>query len=158
MSERKGVLERVRLFVRDWGNMIMGGRGQYIQKGGFSKQVYRATGETVGGFKVIEHVSKNNASLPQMSNTPGVVYVLKSKGRYKSIGIYGQDRRLQKEIEITHGHKNRPKSGQKEHLSRGVAHVHNIRGGRENNVRYMTKKEIKKYGQAVIEMGGRVSE
>lgn len=36
--------------------------------------------------------------------------------------------------------------------------VHNIRGGRENNVRYMTKKEIKKYGDAIIAMGGKISE
>ena len=36
--------------------------------------------------------------------------------------------------------------------------VHNIRGSRENNVRYMTKKEIKKYGDAIIAMGGKISE
>ena len=136
----------------------MGGRGAYLQRGGFSVQEYQATGETVGGFKVIEHKTKKNAPLPQMSVAPDAVYVLKSSGRLKAIGIYGKDRRLKKEIEIAHGHKNRYKDGHVKILKRGIAHVHHINGGRENNVRYMTGKEIKKYGEAVIEMGGRVSE
>lgn len=40
----------------------------------------------------------------------------------------------------------------------GIAHVHNINGGREANVRYMTLKEIKKYGKAIEGMGGKVRE
>ncbi len=136
----------------------MGGRGAYSSKGGFSTQEYRSTGETIKGIKVIEQIKPGNAKLPQMSNTPNTEYILKSNGVYKSLGIYGSDRRLQKEIEIRHGHTNRPKSGKKEKLKKGVAHVHNIKGGRGNNVRYMTKKEIKKYGKAVIAMGGKISE
>jgi hypothetical protein len=133
----------------------MGGRGAYFQKGGFRSYEYQATGETMGGFKVIEHKSKPNAGLPTMSNSPNAVYILKSHGYYKSIGIYGSDRRLQKEIDLGHGHTNRFKSGKKEHLQRGIAHVHHIKGGRDNNVRYMTQKEINKYGRAILEMGGK---
>ena len=134
----------------------MGGTKNYIQSGGFSIQEYADTGERVGGFKVIQHRSKKASSLPQMSDTPSTVYVLKSGGKYKSIGIYGPDRRLRKAIDVTHSHTNKPKNGKRVKLKAGVAHVHNMRGGRENNVRYMTQKEIKHYGSAVVLMGGRV--
>ena len=43
-------------------------------------------------------------------------------------------------------------------LKVGVAHVHIIKGGRGNNTRYMTKKEIKKYGKYIEFMGGRTIE
>lgn len=135
---------------------MLGGRGAYFQHGGFSVQEYVSTGKTIDGYKVIRHKTKDQASLPQMSNTPGTVYILENSKGYKSIGIYGDDRRLRKEIDLRHGHTNRPASGKIERLRRGVAHVHNIRGGRGNNVRYMTKKEIKKYGALVIKLGGAV--
>lgn len=136
----------------------MGGRGAYYQHGGFSVYEYEATGETIEGFKVIQMKGGGSASLPEMSNTPGTVYILKSHGYYKSLGIYGEDRRLRKAIDITHLHTNRFRSGKKERLRKGVAHVHNMRGGRGSNVRYMTKKEIKKYGRAIVAMGGRLRE
>ena len=132
----------------------MGGRGGSSGR----KNEYKSTGEIISGFKVIEHKSKPNAPLPQMSNTPGTVYILKSNGKLKSLGIYGMDKRLSKEINIDHGHKNRYKSGKKEDLKRGVAHVHHWKGGRNANVRYMTKKEIKKYGSAITQMGGKIYE
>ena len=125
----------------------MGGRGAYLQSGGFKIQEYEATGETIGGIKVIQHKTKTAASLPEMSNTPGTAYILKSGGRYTTLGVYGNDRRLKKSFDITHGHKNRPKNGTIERLKMGIAHVHNINGGREANVRYMTLKEIKNMGR-----------
>ena len=134
----------------------MGGRGSYSQRGGFSKREYRATGETIGGFKVIEKIAGGSASLPEMSNTPGTVYILRKENGRMKLGVYGNDRRLRQEFEIDHKHTNRPKSGKKETLIKDVAHVHNLRGGRGANVRYMTKKEIRKYGAAIIAMGGRV--
>ncbi len=134
----------------------MGGRGSYLQHGGFTIQEYESTGETIDGIKVIQKVNSDTTSLPQMSNTPGTAYILKSNGKYKSLGIYGPDRRLRKAIDITHGHTNRPKSGNNEKFKRGVAHVHHMRGGRGNNVRLMADKEIKKYGKAILEIGGKL--
>lgn len=131
------------------------GRGR-SKAGGYHE--YEGTGESIAGIKVIKSLGSPSDPLPRFSGTPNAVYILKSGEHYKSLGIYGPDRELRKEIDITHGHTNRPKSGKKTKLKRGVAHVHNIRGGRENNVRYMTKKEIKKYGEAVIGMGGKVRE
>lgn len=137
----------------------MGGRGAYYQRGGFSVYEYEATGETLEGFKVIRHKTNGHASLPQMSNTPGTVYILQNgDGHYKSMGIYGADRRLRKQIDIHRKHTNRYKSGKRVVLKKGVAHVHNWRGGRNSNVRYMTKKEIKKYGKAIVLMGGKLHE
>lgn len=136
----------------------MGGRGAYLQSGGFKIQEYEATGETIGCIKVIRQKTKTAASLPEMSNTPGTAYILKSGSRYTTLGVYGNDRRLKKAFDITHGHKNRPQNGTIERLKRGIAHVHNINGGREANVRYMTLKEIKEYGKAIEGMGGKVRE
>lgn len=135
----------------------MGGRGTYSQRGGFKIYEYESTGERIEGFKVIKHKTDSHASLPQMSNTPGTVYILKSGNHYKSIGIYGDDRRLKKEINISHGHTNVYANGKVEKLKRGVAHIHHWQGGRQANVRYLTAKEIKKYGKAIIKMGGKLN-
>ena len=128
----------------------MGGRGQYLQKGGFRVQAYHAVGE-IDGVKVIERIDGRPGFMPQMSNSPNAIYILKSNGYYKSIGIYGSDRRLQKDIHIQHEHKNR--LGEK--IPKGIAHVHHLRGGRLNNVRKMSKKERRKYGALVQKMGGK---
>lgn len=141
----------------------MGGRGAYYQKGGFSVQEYEATGELIQGIKVIVHKTDDHASLPQMSNTPGTIYILKNSQGYKSMGIYGPDRRIRKEIDLnitrnSHGHKNRFRDGHIEYLSRKVAHIHHWRGGRLNNVHYLTKKDIKKYGSIITQLGGKLYE
>jgi len=142
----------------------MGGRGASIQiskynpKGGFTEQAYRATGETLAGIKVIEKINSKSASLPEMSNTPGTVYILKSAGHFTAMGIYGADRRLQKAIEFNRRHVIRLKNGKRIVLKKGIAHVHNLRGGRGNNVRYLTIREKKKYGTAIELMGGVLSE
>lgn len=133
----------------------MGGRGAYKPSGGFEYYEYERTGEIIEGVKVIRHKTSSKAPMPRFSNSPGAIYILQNKEGYKSIGIYGPDRRIRKEIEISHSHTNRYKSGRTEKLDLGVAHVHNIHGGRENNVRYMTKKEIKLYGSIITKIGGR---
>ena len=43
-------------------------------------------------------------------------------------------------------------------LKRGVAHIHTSKGGRENNTRYLTKKEIKLFGEYIKYIGGKISE
>lgn len=141
----------------------MGGRGAYFQKGGFSVQDYESTGEFIQGIKVIRHKFDDHASLPQMSNTPGTMYILKNSQGFKNVGIYGQDRRIQKEIHInvvknSHGHTNRFRDGHKIKLKRNVAHIHHWRGGRANNVHYLTKKDIKKYGNVITQIGGSLYE
>lgn len=141
----------------------MGGRGAYFQRGGFSVYEYQATGETISGFKVISHKTDDHASIPMMSNTPNTVYILKTSQGYKTIAVYGPDRRIRKEIDLninlnSHGHKNRYRDGRIENLNRRVAHIHHWRGGRLNNVHYLTKKDIKQYGAAIIQMGGRLYE
>lgn len=128
----------------------MGGRGQYLQKGGFRVQTYHAVGE-IDGVKVIERIDGRPGFMPRMSNSPNAIYILKSNGYYKSIGIYGSDRRLRKDIHIQHSHENRLG----EEIPKGIAHVHNLRGGRLNNVRKMSKKERRKYGALVQKMGGK---
>lgn len=116
---------------------------------------FHDTGERIDGIKVIEHNDpKNNAPIPQYSNTPNTKYILKKAGQYKSLGIYNEHRELVQTYDLAHSHTNKPKSGKKEMFKKGLAHVHNHKGGRENNVRKMTVKEIKKYGRAIRKMGG----
>ena len=127
------------------------GRGR-SKAGGYKE--YKDTGEHIAGFKVIKSISGERNPLPRFSNSLNATYILKSAmGEYKSIGIYNKQRELVKEIDVTHSHTNRYKNGKKIKLLRGIAHVHNYRGGRNNNVRYMTRKEAKKYGEAVARMG-----
>lgn len=118
----------------------MGARGK------FSEKVFRFTGKIINNISVIEK-QKGSASIPRMSKNPNDVYILKSKKGYKSIGIYNQYNELYAEINIDHPHKDIP---------RGIAHIHFIFGGRANNVRMLTKKEIKKYGKTIEQMGGKV--
>lgn len=141
----------------------MGGRGAYSQKGGFKIQQYEATGEVIGGIKVIRDKRdkpgvKGSFKPPEMSNTPGTAYIFQSHNKYKNLLTYGMDRSSKQSYDLTHSHTNRPKNGKVEKLKLGVVHVHNIRGGRENNVRYMTKKEIKKYGHIMRRLGVKVRE
>lgn len=95
--------------------------------------------------------------MPPRSITSDIYILENASGIREKIGIYAEDRELIKEIEIGHGHTNRPKSGKKERLIRGVAHIHHTKGGRGNNVRYLTKKEQKKYGNLVVKIGGKLS-
>ena len=99
-------------------------------------------------------------SLPRMSHSPNAIYILKNKnGKYKSMGIYNEHREIVKEFDIGHGHKRRNKRGEVvQHLKRGVFHTHIAKGGRENDTRYLTKKEIKKYGDYLHFIGGMLSE
>ncbi len=141
----------------------MDGRGSYFQRGGFSVQEYEATGEAIQGVKVIQHKTDDHASLPQMSNTPGTVYILKNSNGYKRVGIYGPDRRVRKEIDLnvsrnSHGHKNRFRDGRTVKLRRDVAHIHHWRGGRNNNVHYLTQKDIKQHGKLITQLEGKLHE
>lgn len=88
---------------------------------------------------------KGSNSLPRMSNSPESLYILKNEeGKMKSLGVYNDKREIVKEIDIGHGHKVRSRNGKLvKYLKRGVAHTHTTKGGRENNTRYMTKKEKK---------------
>ena len=69
--------------------------------------------------------------------------------------MYGQDRRLRKEINLNidsvrgHGHNG---------LKRTVAHIHHWRGGRDNNVHYLSKKDIKQFGKTIESLGGKLRE
>ena len=120
------------------------------------KGEYFDTGQRIEGVKVLQRTGNGKGGMPRFSNTPNTMYILQTKGgTLKALGIYDSHRELTKTIDIDHGHTNRPKSGKKQKLKKGIAHVHNHKGGRENNVRYMTPKEKKKYRKIIIAMGGR---
>lgn len=121
----------------------MGGRGSYLQKGGFKVQDYKVV-DIIAGIKVLSKRNDKNKStnLPTMSNTPGTMYMSKNKRGYiKQLRIYGNDRRAKIDIDFDHKHKGMQ------------PHIHFYKGGRENNVRELTKKDIKKYGKILKEIG-----
>lgn len=117
---------------------------------------YHKVGE-VDGVKVIKLNANGPMSLPLVAGRSRVYILENAAGERKKIAIYDSSGYLEKEIHFDRSHTNRPKSGKKEKLEYGVAHVHNVKGGWGNNVRYMTTKEIKKYGDIVIKLGGKVS-
>ena len=126
-------------------------------------------GETTGFYKTVDSfedaqiivpTERGSNSLPRISNSPDRIYILKTpSGEYKSIGIYGKNREIIKEFDIGHGHKVKDKNGKVvQWLKRGYAHTHISKGGRENNTRYPTKKEIKRYGKYIKFIGGKIYE
>lgn len=115
------------------------------------------TVDTVDGIKVITLKAGGSMSLPQISGRSQMYILENATGERKKIAIYDSSGYLEKEIHFDRGHTNRPKSGKAEKLKRGVAHIHNVKGGWGNNVRYLTPREIKKYGALIVKLGGRVS-
>lgn len=115
------------------------------------------TVDMVDGVKVITLKAGGSMALPYIAGSSRMYILENAKGERKSIAIYDSSGYITKQIDIGHGHTNRPKSGKKESLVKGVAHVHNVKGGRGNNVRYMTSREIKKYGSLIVKLGGKVS-
>ena len=111
----------------------MGGRGDYLQKGGFTAQNYHVVG-CINNVKVLERVNLNSReknNLPIMSNTPSTAYVLLDEnGRFLQYRKYGSDRRAL--YDIDYGRHN----SQDDWL-----HIHFFKGGRGANARSLTEKE-----------------
>ena len=141
---------------------LFGGRGAYLNPSGFTTYKYE-TVDRIGEFKVIREKNikdKQTTSLPQMSSHANENYILENAvGDRKQIGIYDKYRRIDKYIDFSHGHNIRDKNNKVvKRLKRGVAHIHFVKGGRDNNVRYLNQKEIKKYGKIIVELGGKLYE
>lgn len=115
------------------------------------------TVDMVDGVKVITAKAGGPMSLPYIAGRSNMYILENAKGQRQSIAIYDSSGHIAKQIDFGHGHTNRPKSGKKEKLKPGIAHVHNVKGGRGNNVRYLTSREIKKYGDLIVKLGGKVS-
>ena len=111
----------------------MGGRGDYLQKGGFTTQNYHVVG-TINGVKIIERINRNpkeKNNLPIMSNTPSTAYVLLDEnGSFLQYRKYGSDRRAL--FDIDYG---------RHHSTDDWLHIHFYKGGREANTRSLTEKE-----------------
>lgn len=117
--------------------MPKGNRGG---KNGKTTGYYKTVGE-FDGAEIITPIAGGSGSLPRMSNSPNAIYIFKNaKGQMKSLGIYNDKRELEKEFNIGHSHKDWKENKIVRNLKKGVAHVHIIRGGRNSNTRYMTKK------------------
>ncbi|MBR2731182.1 MAG: hypothetical protein IKD72_04255 [Clostridia bacterium] len=132
--------------------MPKGNRGG---KNGATTGYYR-TVDRFEDAKVIEPIEDKTSSLPRRSHSPNAIYIYKNKkGEKKSVGFYNKYRELEIEINIDHGHiiKHHGKTVGK--LKKGIPHIHFIRGGRNSNTRYLTKKESKKYGKYISFMKGK---
>ena len=89
----------------------MGGRGAYINPGGFNRQdfstkekIYWKEGRTY--VKVIKHNVNPNKSLPEFSNSPNAIYALRNdKGKIIQIRVYDNNRMASLDIDLDHEHK-----------------------------------------------------
>ncbi len=72
----------------------MGGRGSFLESGGFSAPAKWQVVDYVEGIKVL--VPKNptdSRNLPERSNTPGTAYIkLHKDGTFSQIRVFGEDR------------------------------------------------------------------
>jgi len=120
----------------------MGGRGAYLEKGGFKWQEYKSVG-TVEGIKIIERLDDSGKpNLPLYSKTPETSYFL-----FKDDGIqlreYGKDR--MPDIDVDYGHS---------HKGSDILHIHvwdNL--DRDSEVRNFTVEDMKKYGKILKTAG-----
>ena len=106
------------------------------------------TVDIVDGVKVIKLNRDGPMSLPKVAGRSSMYILENAKGERNRIAIYDSSGYIAKQIDFGHGHGK---------LKYGVAHMHSIKGGRDNNVRYLTSREIKKYGNLVTKLGGKVS-
>ncbi len=92
----------------------MGGNGTFLVSGGFSRQEY-FTKDIIEDIKVVKHDSKNNAGLPQYSNTPNTAYLHESAdGKINEIRFY-KNRMPRFDIDWGHSHGKYPE---------GIPHIH----------------------------------
>lgn len=116
------------------------------------------TVDMVDGIKVITLQAGGSMSLPKIAGRSRMYILQNAVGERKKIGIYDANGNIEKEIHFDIGHKNRYPDGTMEHLTRGVAHVHEPKDGWGIYARYMTPQEIQQYGALVVKLGGKVSE
>lgn len=73
----------------------MGGRGSFLESGGFRIPAQWHTVDFVDGIKVLERKDpKASRSLPDRSNTPGTAYLSYRKdGTFDQLRVFGNDRK-----------------------------------------------------------------
>ena len=120
----------------------MGGRGAFLRKKASERiPEYKSVG-IIEGIKVLKPVKGQN-NLPAMSNTPGTRYLLMDdNNNFKQLRIYDNSRHLV--VDIDYGHS--PNGSD-------ILHIHFWKGGRSNNVRNLTSKDLKKYGRILRQAG-----
>jgi len=101
----------------------------------------------IAGVKVLKALKDGkHGSLPDMSNTPNTKYILLDKDEgFKRLRVYDQNRHPVFDIDYGHTHK-----------GSGKLHIHFWKGGRDNNARSLTGKEIKKYGKILRAAGVKI--
>lgn len=79
----------------------MGGRGAFLETGGFSTPNKWYTVSVIYGVKVLMPKDKHkNLSLPERSNTPNTSYLLyKHDGTFKQMRVYDSERKPKYDID-----------------------------------------------------------
>ena len=122
----------------------MGGRGAFMEKGGFTVYDFEAV-RYVEGIKVLEPKKKDDSfKAPVRSNTPSTSYIRVAKdGKSAMLRVYGQDRFPL--IDYEYG---KHKDGKK------TWHVQTWKDGvRQEDHRPMTTKEKKRYARLFKKAG-----
>ena len=85
----------------------MGGRGAFLESGGFSRQDYIGK-PLIDGIKLVKHITNPNSGLPQYSNTPHTAYVRRdTKGHINQIRFY-RGRKAKYDVDWGHTHGDLP--------------------------------------------------
>lgn len=119
----------------------MGGRGGFLESGGFSTPAQWHSVGLLYGVKVLEGKdSRSRSGLPGFSNTPGTAYVAVNKeGKFHQLRQYGEDRRPV--FDIDYG-VDAPLAGR----GNRAIHIHEYDGnGVRQPGRWLTDTELRKY-------------
>jgi hypothetical protein len=85
----------------------MGGDGAFLIDGGFDRKAYELD-VMVGDIKVLRNPERNDAALPEFSNTPHTAYYRKNdKGKITQIRFY-RGRYAKMDVDWGHAHKGLP--------------------------------------------------
>ena len=128
----------------------MGGRGAFLQTGGFSKQEYKQVRELIEGIKVIKHITDPHTGMPIYSNTPDTMYLREDNdGHISQLRIY-KGREPYLDIDWGHNHGN---------FHKGTPHVqewHKSQDGklhRDKDPRSLTTAEKKRFYDLFKKLG-----
>lgn len=105
----------------------MGGRGAFLESGGFSTPNSWYTSSVLYGIKILMPKNKSKSlSLPERSNTPNTSYLIyKHDGTFKQMRIYDDDRKPKYDIDY---HMVNGKMTLHKHIYtkgiRGAEHIH----------------------------------
>ena len=131
----------------------MGGRGSFLESGGFSHQEYRRARDPIAGIKVLRHIGDPHKGLPEFCNTPNTMYLREDgMGNITQLRLY-KDRKPFLDVDWGHNHGD---------FKKGIPHVQEWHESsdecfvRSSTTRALSSSERKRFNDVFRALGVRM--